>query len=109
MIELHDGMLLYHGGYISIPEIDLNRCFGGLDFGRGFYLTSSYEPAYHYVQLSVRKAIRIGSVPEDFDPNDGQISASFKAAAVFRRSRNIQPLVCFEFLICYGRDDEEKL
>lgn len=57
MIELQDGMLLYHGSYIGIPEIDLNRCFGGLDFGRGFYLTSSYEQAYNYVQLSVRKAI----------------------------------------------------
>lgn len=45
MIELQDGMLLYHGSYIDIPEIDLNRCFGGLDFGRGFYLTSSYEQA----------------------------------------------------------------
>lgn len=49
MIELQDGMLLYHGSYIGIPEIDLNRCFGGLDFGRGFYLTSSYEQAYNYV------------------------------------------------------------
>lgn len=46
MIELQDGMLLYHGSYIGIPAIDLNRCFGGLDFGRGFYLTSSYEQAY---------------------------------------------------------------
>ena len=41
MIELQDGMLLYHGSYIGIPAINLNRCFGGLDFGRGFYLTSS--------------------------------------------------------------------
>ena len=24
MIELQDGMLLYHGSYIGIPEIDLN-------------------------------------------------------------------------------------
>lgn len=49
MLELHDEMLLYHGSYIGIPEINLNRCFSGLDFGRGFYLTSSYEQAYHYV------------------------------------------------------------
>ena len=44
MIALHDEMLLYHGSYIGIPEIDLDRCFSGLDFGRGFYLTSSYRP-----------------------------------------------------------------
>lgn len=74
MIELQDGMLLYHGSYVGIPKIDLQRCFGGLDFGRGFYLTSSYEQAYHYVQLSVKKAIRIGSVPEYFNPEDGEIS-----------------------------------
>ena len=52
MIGLEDGMLLYHGSYVSIPDIDLSRCMGGLDFGRGFYLTSSYEQAYSYVQLS---------------------------------------------------------
>lgn len=38
MIELQDGILLYHGSYVGIPKIDLQRCFGGLDFGRGFYL-----------------------------------------------------------------------
>ena len=53
MIELQDGMLLYHGSYIGIPAIDLNRCFGGLDFGRGFYLTSSYEQAYNSLSMRV--------------------------------------------------------
>ena len=43
MIGLEDGMLLYHGSYVSIPDIDLNRCMGGFDFGRGFYLTSASE------------------------------------------------------------------
>lgn len=56
MIELQDGMLLYHGSYIGIPAIDLNRCFGGLDFGRGFYLTSFYEQAYQ--KISTRKTDR---------------------------------------------------
>ena len=74
MIGLEDGMLLYHGSYVSIPNIDLSLCMGGLDFGRGFYLTSSYEQAYNYVQLSVRKAKRIGAVPKNFAPADGQIS-----------------------------------
>ena len=74
MIGLEDGMLLYHGSYVSIPDIDLSRCMGGLDFGRGFYLTSSYEQAYNYVQLSVRKAKHLGAVPKNFDPADGQIS-----------------------------------
>lgn len=63
MIELEDGMLLYHGGYVSIPNIDLIRCINGLDFGHGLYLTSSYEQACNYVELSVRKAKHIGAVP----------------------------------------------
>ena len=70
MIGLEDGMLLYHGSYVSISNIDLSRCMGGLDFGRGFYLTSSYEQAYNYVQLSVRKAKHIGAVPKNFAPAD---------------------------------------
>ena len=54
MIELQDGMLLYHGSYISIPEIDLNRCFGGLDFGRVYKF--HYDPnilAYCFQGASV--------------------------------------------------------
>ena len=55
MIELQDGILLYHGSYVGIPKIDLQRCFGGLDFGRGFYLTSSYEQAYHTFSFPSKK------------------------------------------------------
>lgn len=55
MIELRDGIYLYHGSYTSIENVDLNRCLRGLDFGQEFYLTSSYEQAYNYVQLSVKK------------------------------------------------------
>lgn len=74
MIEINDGILLYHGSYTSIPNIDLERCVKGLDFGQGFYLTSSYEQAYNYVRLSVKKAIHVGTLPADFKPEDGQVS-----------------------------------
>ena len=76
MIGLEDGMLLYHGSYVSIPDIDLSRCMGGLDFGRGFYLTSSHEQAYSYVQLSVRKGFdkRGGGAFTSSLSADGQIS-----------------------------------
>lgn len=74
MIELKDGMLLYHGSYTGIPRIDLNKCTRGLDFGKGFYLTSSFDQAYAYVPLSAKKAVRIGIVPENFNLEDGQIS-----------------------------------
>ena len=74
MITLQNEMLLYHGSYTSIPNIDLNRCIGGLDFGIGFYLTSSFEQAYNYVPLSIKKAIRMNTIPNDFNLEDGQVS-----------------------------------
>lgn len=74
MISLQDNMFLYHGSYTSIPNIHLDRCISGLDFGTGFYLTSSFEQAYQYVPLSVKKAIRLNTVSKDFNVNDGQIS-----------------------------------
>lgn len=49
MISLTDGMLLYHGSYAKVENIDLKKCKQGKDFGRGFYLTSSYEQAKNFV------------------------------------------------------------
>lgn len=55
MLALHEDMMLYHGSYTAVPEIDLNCCAVGRDFGRGFYLTSDYEQAKSFVRLSVKK------------------------------------------------------
>lgn len=74
MISLEDGMLLYYGSYTCIPHIDFNYCTKGLDFGHGFYLTSSYEQAYNYVKQSVGKAKRIGVISDSFDVKDGKVS-----------------------------------
>ena len=43
MIELIDGMYLYHGIYTAVEYIDLPKMRKMLDFGKDFYLTSSYE------------------------------------------------------------------
>lgn len=64
MISLTDGMLLYHGSYAKVENIDLKKCKQGKDFGRGFYLTSSYEQAENFVPLSVKKQVNIGSMVE---------------------------------------------
>lgn len=64
MISLTDGMLLYHGSYTKVENIDLKKCKHGKDFGRGFYLTSSYEQAKNFVPLSVKKQVNIGSMVE---------------------------------------------
>lgn len=65
MIELEDGMLLYHGSYAEVSEIDLKKCKQGKDFGRGFYLTSSYKQAQSFVPLSVNRQIKEGNLPAD--------------------------------------------
>ena len=74
MLTLTDGMLLYHGSYTSVPQIDLDKCNAGLDFGKGFYVTTSYEQAVSFVPNSVKRNIKAGNIPSDFDVSDGQIS-----------------------------------
>ena len=67
-------MLLYHGSYTDIPDINLEKCMKGLDFGKGFYLTSSCEQAYSYVPLSVKKARRLQIIAKNFAIEEGKVS-----------------------------------
>lgn len=39
MMKLENKMLLYHGSFTKVTEIDLSKCRKGKDFGRGFYVT----------------------------------------------------------------------
>jgi len=57
-MKLQDGMLLFHGSYVPVENIDLSKCFGGKDFGRGFYLTSDRWQARTFISSSLRKAQR---------------------------------------------------
>ena len=74
MPKLTDEILLYHGSYIEIPSIDLNKCTKGLDFGKGFYLTSSFEQALKFIPSSVKKNMRRGIIPNDFDISKACVS-----------------------------------
>ncbi len=74
MIELLNGMLLYHGSYTVIKNINLSKCKKGLDFGQGFYLTSSYQQAVKYIPLAVKKASRLHIIDADYNPDDGILS-----------------------------------
>lgn len=65
MLKLYDGMTLYHGSYTTVSGIDLSKCRQGKDFGRGFYVTSSYEQACGFVSLSISKQINRGSLSKD--------------------------------------------
>ena len=59
---LSKGDILYHGSYAEVRTIDLAQCVPGKDFGKGFYLTSSYEQAQKFIRTSLRKAQAIGRV-----------------------------------------------
>ena len=60
MLAVKTGLMLYHGSYVAIDRIDLNKCAPGRDFGQGFYLTSSLDQARSFVPLSIRKHLAEG-------------------------------------------------
>ncbi len=55
-MKLTDGMLLYHGSYVPVEKVDLNKCDAGKDFGRGFYLTADKKQAQSFIKTSLLKA-----------------------------------------------------
>ncbi|MCD7833263.1 MAG: DUF3990 domain-containing protein [Lachnospiraceae bacterium] len=90
MIQLQDGDLLYHTSYLEIRKIDLNKGKRGHDFGKGFYVTSSYKQACGYIAQAVKKAKRLRKVPDTFSEADGVIN-------VYRVHLDADILVhCFE-------------
>ena len=56
MQNLDDGMLLYHGSYCEVVSPDLQKCAPYKDFGKGFYVTTSYDQAKNFVATSLKKA-----------------------------------------------------
>lgn len=56
MLQLSDGMILYHGSYCEVKIPDLAKCAAFKDFGKGFYLTSSKEQAENFIDTSLKKA-----------------------------------------------------
>ena len=74
MIRIPENGFLYHGSYTEVEQIDLSLCRDGLDFGKGFYLTSSLNQALSYIPASVRKAKRRGILPDSYKEADGKVS-----------------------------------
>ena len=48
-------MLLYHGSNIEVSSPQILESDRRLDFGKGFYLTSSYEQAKRWAELTVKR------------------------------------------------------
>ena len=55
MLEVKDGLILYHGSYCEVKEPDLAKCAKRKDFGRGFYITTFENQAKKW---AVRKGMR---------------------------------------------------
>lgn len=55
-MKLKDGMMLYHGSYTSVQNIDLTKCAAGKDFGKGFYVTADELQAKNFIRTSLLKA-----------------------------------------------------
>ena len=65
MSRLIDGMLLFHGSYTAVRNIDLAMCGNAKDFGKGFYLTSNPNQARSFIRSSIRKASTLGDIPKE--------------------------------------------
>ena len=65
MLELKDGLILYHGSYCEVKEPDLEKCAKRKDFGQGFYLTTSKDQAESFLKTSIVKAMVAGKIDED--------------------------------------------
>lgn len=48
-------MLLYHGSNVEVSNPQILESDRRLDFGKGFYLTSSYEQAKRWAELTVKR------------------------------------------------------
>ena len=53
---MENKVILYHTSYCVVNEPNLELCNDNRDFGKGFYLTSSYIQARRFVKTSLRKA-----------------------------------------------------
>lgn len=87
-MTLQDGMVLYHGSYVPINAVDLDKCAAGKDFGKGFYLTADKQQARNFIRTSLHKAKSVGAAPQE------QIHG-FVSSFIYRAPRT--PLRVFEF------------
>ena len=95
-------MLLYHGSNVEVSNPQILESDRRLDFGKGFYLTSSYEQAKRWAELTVKrretgKATVSVFVFDDTDPV-GNAGLPRKA------ERRVQPRIRrADHQICVGR------
>ena len=67
-------MLLYHGSNIQVSNPQIIESDRRLDFGKGFYLTSSFEQASRWAELTVKRRESGNPVISVFDFDKSQLS-----------------------------------
>ena len=67
-------MLLYHGSNIEVSNPQIIESDRRLDFGQGFYLTSSYEQAKRWAELTVKRRGTGKEVVSVFEFDDSSVS-----------------------------------
>lgn len=71
-------MRLYHGSIVAVRKPNVSRGRSTVDFGRGFYTTTSYEQAVKWAELKMRRegsaraVVSVYEAPDDI--LDGQYS-----------------------------------
>ncbi len=73
MLELKDGLILYHGSYCEVKEPDLGKCAKRKDFGQGFYLTTSKDQAESFLKTSIVKAMAAHRKKKLFTEVEGEM------------------------------------
>lgn len=85
---LKDGMILYHGSYARVENIDLSKSSANKDFGKGFYLTHDEAQARNFIKTSLLKAKALEIISGE--QNYGYVS-------VFRYHEPKEAIKSFEF------------
>lgn len=67
-------MLLYHGSNILVKDPRIVVTARGLDFGAGFYLTSSYEQAKRWAQLITKRRGNGKAIVSIFEFNEDKMN-----------------------------------
>lgn len=67
-------MLLYHGSNIVVSNPQIIESDRRLDFGKGFYLTSSFEQASRWAELTVKRRGAGNPVVSVFEFDESQLS-----------------------------------
>lgn len=67
-------MYLYHGSNIEVSKPQILESDRRLDFGKGFYLTSSYEQAKRWAELTVKRRETGKATVSVFDFDDISVS-----------------------------------